>query len=39
MITVTPEAKEKIAEMCVENAMIGVGHLYTAPAVLVWHIV
>ena len=24
MITVTPEAKEKIAEMCVENAMIGV---------------
>ena len=24
MITVTPEAKEKIKEMCVENAMIGV---------------
>ena len=24
MITVTPEAEKKIAEMCVENAMIGV---------------
>ena len=24
MITVTPEAQEKIAEMCVESAMIGV---------------
>ena len=24
MITVTPEAREKISEMCVENAMIGI---------------